>query len=178
MTNNYNENVTERDLKKILKKANQSEEQLEIKKFILILLGVVIVVLGFYVFTKKVVNKTATNTKKQEVVFDYNKTIMGSLLNRPYDEYYALIYNAESPKANYYYSMFSSYKAKEGSIKIYTIDLSDSMNSKFYSKNQSNPSAKDLTDLKVSDLTLIKVKDKKINKFVENEDSIKAELGL
>ena len=52
------------------------------------------------------------------------------------------------------------------------------MNEKFYSKEESNPKAKSISELKLSDLTLIKVKNKQITKYVENQDSIKAELGI
>ena len=174
---NYNENLTDKELEKIIKRTNRTEEQKEIKKFLIILFFVIVIVLGFYFFTKDVVKKETSN-KKAQVTFNYDKTIMGALFNRPYDEYYALIFNSEDVKANYYGSLFSSYKSKEGAIKIYMVDLSDSMNDKFYNKKKSNPNAKTLDDLKVSDLTLLKIKDKKITKFIETEDEIKSELGL
>ena len=174
-----NENVTEKDLRKIVRKTNRTEEQKEIKKFIIILLGVILVVVAFYFFTKDVVKKDSEQKKeKTEVTFNYNRIIMGELFNRPYDEYYALIYNTEDLQANYYYSLFSNYSAKENSLKIYTVDLNDEMNKKFYNKNNSNPNAKSLEDLQVSNLTLIKIKDKKINKYIEKEEDIRSELGL
>lgn len=176
-----NENVTEKQLKKIVKKANRTEEQQEIKKFIIILLIVVLIVVGMYFLTKNVVKKddaSKNNNEKTEITFDYEKIILGELLNRPYDEYYVLIYNSKDAKVNAYSNIVSTYKAKENSLKIYIADLNDSMNEKFYSKEDSNPKAKSIADLKLSDLTLIKVKNKQINKYVENQDSIKVELGI
>ena len=175
-----NENVTEKQLKKIVKKANKTEEQQEIKKFLIILLIVVLIVVGMYFLTKDVVKNKEDKKEetKTEVTFDYSKIILGELLNRPYDEYYVLIYNSKDPKVNTYSNFVSTYKANEKSLKIYIADLNDSMNEKFYSKEESNPKAKSISELKLSDLTLIKVKNKQITKYVENQDSIKAELGI
>ena len=177
-----NENVTERDLKRIIKQANRTEEQVELKKFVIILLGVFIVIVTTYFLTRNMVEKNnannAANNKKAEVTFDYSKIILGELLNRPYDEYYVLVYNSKNPRSNYYYNFASMYMAKDDALKIYVADLNDDMNSKFYSKKESNKDAKSVDELKVGDLTLIKVKDKQIVKYIEDEDGINTELGL
>lgn len=174
-----NENVTEKELKKIIRKTNKTEEQLEIKKFIIILFSVIIIIIGVYFLTKNVVTKNNdTNTSEKEVTFDYSKLILGSLLNRPYDEYYVLVYSSKNPSANYYSNLEYSYSTKEDAIKIYTADLNDEMNAKFYNKDGSNPNAKTIEDLQLGDLTLIKVKNKEIVKYIEDIDSIKSELGL
>ena len=175
-----NENVTEKDLKRIMKKANQTEEQAEIKKFIIIFVIVSIIVIGAYFFTKRFVKKTETTTphQKQEITFDYSKIILGELLNRPYDEYYVLICSSKNPEFNYYNRLMQSYSSKENSIKIYLSDLDDSMNEKFYTKKETNPEAKSVEELKVGDLTLIKVKKGAIKKYIEDVDGIKQELGL
>ena len=79
-----NENVTEKDLKKIIKQANRTEEQIELKKFIIILLGVFIIIVATYFLTRNVVDKNSKNNtennKKAEVTFDYSKIILGELL--------------------------------------------------------------------------------------------------
>ena len=173
--------VNKRELKKLARQVTETEEQSVIKKFIIILLGLVILIVGVYFFTRAFVTKDLNKEKeetKTEVTFDYSKTVLGSLLNRPYNEYYVLVYNSEDLKANYYNSIASSYQVKENSIKIYIADLSDSMNEKFYNSKKSNPKAKTIDELQVGDLTLIKVKDKAINKYIEKEEDIRAELGL
>lgn len=172
--------VDEKQLKKLAKKVNRTEEQKEIKKFILILGIVIILVIGVYFFTKIYVVKD-TNDKddtKTEITFNYNKTILGSLFNRPYDEYYVIVFDSEDLQANYYYNLVSSYQNKSNASKIYIADLNDSMNKKFYNKDESNPQAQEASELKVKDLTLIKIKNKKINRYLEDVDSIKKELGI
>lgn len=171
--------VDKKALKKLTKQVRVTEENKEVKKFIVILLIVVVLVVGVYFFTRAFVTKDLNKgDDTKEVVFDYNKTILGALLNRPYDEYYVLVYNSKDLKANYYSSFISSYKNKENSLKIYFADLNDSMNKKFYNKDKSNKNAKSVDELSVGDLTLIKVSNKNIVKYIENSDLIKQELGL
>lgn len=173
--------VNKRELRKLARQVTETEEQSVIKKFIIILLVLVILIVGVYFFTRAFVTKDLNNEKEQtktEVTFDYSKTVLGSLLNRPYNEYYVLVYNSKDLKANYYNSIASSYQTKEGAIKIYIADLNDSMNEKFYNSKKSNPNAKSIDELQVGNLTLIKVKDKTINKYIEKEEDIRTELGL
>lgn len=171
--------VNKKELKKLARQVSGTEEKKEVLKFLIILGVVVIIVVAVYFLTKNyVVKDNKSSDTKTEVTFDYTKTILGSLFNRPYSEYYVLVYNSKDLKANYYANLVSSYQNKENALKIYTADLNDSMNEKFYDKSESNPKATDVSELKVKDLTLIKIKDKKIVKYLENVDSIKQELGL
>lgn len=173
--------VNKRELKKLARQVTETEEQSVIKKFVIIVLVLVILIVGVYFFTRAFVTKDLnkeTQEAKTEVTFDYTKTVLGSLLNRPYNEYYVLVYNSEDLKANYYSGLVSSYQSKENAIKIYIADLNDSMNEKFYDSKKSNPNAKSIEELQVGDLTLIKVKDKTIKKYIEKEEEIRTELGL
>ena len=173
--------LSKKEEKKMAKQVYKTDEQNEIKKFIIILLIVGIIVVAAYFLTRIFVTKDLLNQdqkEKTEAVFDYNITIVGSMLNRPYDEYYVLAYSSKSPEVNYYAGILSRYQEKEDSLKIYVVDLNDSMNSSYYSKDETNPEAKNIEDLKLGDFTLIKVKNKQISKYLESADSIKAELGL
>ena len=92
--------------KKFGKKANvktlkiQTTEQSELKSFLIVILVVLVGVGLLFLATKAFVTKDLfgdkkENTEEKEVVgeVNYDVTIMGSLLNRPYDEYYAVIYD-------------------------------------------------------------------------------------
>ena len=172
--------VNKRELKKLARQVTETEEQSVIKKFIIIVLVLAVLIIGVYFFTRAFVTKDLKKAEEQktEITFDYTKTVLGALLNRPYDEYYVLVYNSEDLKANYYSGIVSSYQMKENAIKIYVADLNDSMNEKFYNSKKSNPNAKTIDELQVGDLTLIKVNDKTISKYIEKEEDIRLELGL
>lgn len=168
-----------KDNKKI--KNIKTDEQKEIIKFIIILVVVVALVVGIYFFTKKFVTKDESKDETQEVTgtVNYNVTIIGELLNRPYDEYYAIIYDSTSNDAAKYQGIYSSFSTSpESTTKMYYIDLSNKLNESYYSEDGTNPKAKSINELKLGDFTLIKVKNGKISKYLEDEDAIKKELGL
>lgn len=170
-------------MNKETKKINnfKTEEQKEIMKFIIILVVVVALVVGIYFFTKKFVTKDEENKETQAVTgtVNYNVTIIGELLNRPYDEYYAIIYDSTSNDAGKYQGIYSQFTTGENSTtKMYYIDLSNKLNESYYSEEESNPKATTIADLKLGDFTLIKVKDGKIVKYLEDEKEVKKELGM
>lgn len=173
---------------KKVKKANKikeekfkSEDQESIIRFIKILIGVIICVVLIYFITRAFVKKDLTDTKEETPVTEisYSKMVFGTMLNRPYDEYYVFAYSSEDTKAYYYSVLGESYMNEEDSLYIYYVDLEDSMNSKYVSTDgTTNPKATKVEDLRVGDLTLIKVKNGKINKYLENLKDIKNELGI
>ena len=61
--------------------------------------------------------------------------------------------------------------------KIYQLDLNDGFNKKYKSET-SNPDAKSINELKFGKLTLIKVKNGNIVKYIENKDDIRSELNI
>ena len=170
-------------MNKETKKINnfKTEEQKEIIKFIIIIVVVVSLVVGIYFFTKKFVTKDEEKKETQEITgtVNYNVTIIGELLNRPYNEYYAIIYDSTSNDAGKYQGIYSKFTTGEKSTtKMYYIDLSNKLNKDYYSEEETNPKAKSIKELKLGDFTLIKVKDGKIIKYLEDEEEVKKELGM
>lgn len=166
-----------KDTKKM--KNVKTEEQKEIIKFLIILVVVVVLVVGIYFFTKKFVTKE--DEKKEEITgtVNYNVTIVGELLNRPYDEYYVLAYDSKGTKAGQYQGIYSNFTSSPASTtKMYYIDLANKLNEEYRSSEETNPKATSISELKLGELTLIKVKDGKIVKYLEDEDAIKKELEL
>lgn len=159
----------------------QTTEQSELKSFLAVILVVVGCVLGLYIVTTVFVAEDEVEKKDEEVagVVNYDVAIMGQLLNRPYDEYYALVYDAEG---DYMYEMaaiLTTYNGKEKHKHIYTIDLGNKLNESYYDpQNASTKAVKNLEDLKVGDITLIKVKKGKISKIITEMDKMKKELGI
>lgn len=170
-------------MNKETKKINnfKTEEQKEIIKFIIIIVVVVSLVVGIYFFTKKFVTKDEEKKETQEITgtVNYNVTIIGELLNRPYNEYYAIIYDSTSNDAGKYQGIYSKFTTGEKSTtKMYYVDLSNKLNKDYYSEEETNPKAKSIKELKLGDFTLIKVKDGKIIKYLEDEEEVKKELGM
>lgn len=163
--------------KKLKQQKYYTEEQKEIRKFVFIILGLFVIIGAIYFITDKFVEEGNNQVLDGEINFD--KATIGTLLNRPYEEYYALIYNSESTNSPYYSSIKNGYTGKSDSIKLYFIDLKNDMNSKYYNKNndgKSNSNAKTIEDLNLGDITLIKVKNGEIISYIDNVDNIVKEL--
>lgn len=172
------------------KKANQNKvvyrtsEQDEMIKFIVVILVVLLCVGGVYLFTRAFITKdlfkdeVETSEVSQEGKVDYNVAIMGQLLNRPYKQYYAVIYDSEGDYAVDMYSLVASYSKVKDHKHIYTIDLANELNKPYYDAEKVNKDAESVSEMKVGDITLIKVKNGKIDKYIVDLAKMKKELGI
>lgn len=157
----------------------RTEEQLEIIKFIRILLIVIVFVSIFYFVTRFFVKKDILNKEEKatSVEIAYDKIVFGMLLNRPYDEYYVLSYAADDINSGYYSYLISNYTQKEDNKYIYYIDTNDSLNKDYIADdNKTNIKATNLKEIKVGKLALFKVNNGKLVKVLDNLDDIKEEL--
>lgn len=177
-----NDKVKTKNIKKVDIDKYTSEESKEVKRFIIILLSIIVLVLAVYGITR-LVNKDKDNNDDRTVTagsIDYDKVSVGTLFNRADSEYYVIVYDGEAPNAIYYSALMNKYMDKEKSNKVYFCDLSNELNKKYYvgEDKDSNPNATTSSELAFKDLTLIKIKNGKIVKYLETLDTIKTELGI
>ena len=76
------------------------------------------------------------------------------------------------------YKLVYAYVKKKDAKHIYTIDLSNELNKSYYDKENVNKDATKLSDMKVGDITLIKVKNGKIDKYIVDYAKMQKELGV
>ena len=155
----------------------KSNDEQEISSFIKILIGVVIVIAGIWLITNHINKDKNSDLNNTKGTVDYNLIVVGSIFNRPETEYYVLAFDSKDNNAVVYNSFLNSYQAKEKALRIYYINLDNEFNKDYYSE-KGNSNAKSLEELKISNPTLIKIKDKNIVKYVEGKDNIKSELGI
>lgn len=173
----------EKKAKKIKQEKYHSEEQTEMIRFIRILIIVVIFVLAIYFLTRIFVTKDLFNndnnkeTETIEGTINYNVTLIGSMLNKAEDEYYVLIYDTENVRSIYYSGLMSSYARGENALKVYYADLNNELNQKFYDPDNINLETNNISDLRVGDLTLVKVSNGRIAEILGDEEKIAEELA-
>lgn len=178
----------EKEKSKVKKKNVRYEttEQAEIKNFIVVLIVVVLCVGGIYLATRLFVTKDLFKDEEEKVeevaagVVNYEVATMGMILNRPYDEYYVAIYDNTST-STYFYDMLSlvyGYYENEKHLPVYTVDLANVMNESYYNPENVNVNAKTLAEIKVGDITLLKIKKGKIDKFIVDYAKMQKELGV
>ncbi len=167
----------EKKQKKIKPIKYRSEEIEEIRRFIILLVVVILLIVAVYFITRIFVTKDLLNSDdtESEIVegsINYSITLIGNMLNKPDDEYYVVIYNAEDLRAVYYSSLMSNYLRNEEPLALYYVDLSNILNAKFYDPDNITTDIESISDLRVGDLTLIKVEDNEIAEIITDEEEI------
>lgn len=158
-----------------------SEDENVIRNFIFIIIFIVILA-GIAYLTSEVFKKDEKDTVELvEGAINYDKVVVGTMLNRPYDEYYVLAYDSEEAEAVKYSAMITTYKGSddEDKLKIYFLDLSNELNKKYYNvndDNKSNKNAQKIEDLDFGDLTLLHIKKGKITEYLEDYKTIQEKL--
>ena len=164
--------------KQDLKDFKEKNQGINIKTFIYITIGVI----GFFalmlVFTKIKTGEWNIFTKENGIKYSAEvqniKILCGSVLNREDKEYYVLAYNMQEDSASLYETVVEKYKEGKDTLPLYKLDLANSRNN--ICKGDSLNITNDVTTLKLSIPTLIKVKDGKIIENYTNYDSIKNHL--
>lgn len=140
-------------------------------------LAIVLIFLGiFYLLTVYLINKdtSSSSTEKEvsEATIQYEEILAGSSFSINDSEYLVLYYDKSSDelKSNIT-NLISSYKEKDEHLSIYTVDMSSAFNKNFIASS-SNKSPDSVSELEISDTTLIKFKDGKVVDYIENYDNI------
>lgn len=179
----------EKEKKKVKKNKvkYQTDEQLEIRNFIIVILVVLLCVGGLYLATRLFVTKDLfkdkTENETQEVsdgTINYDVAIIGTMLQKKDKEYYVAIYD-QSDKGKYLADMLKlsrKYEEKEKHLPLYIVDLSNKLNEGYYDPENVNVEAKTVKDMKVGDITLLKVKKGKITKYIVDYAKMEKELGI
>ncbi len=113
----------------------------------------------------------APNKKETEISYEY--ILAGTIFNRMDNEYYVVFDKFETEKSNIYLK----YIIDSSSVKIpiYKINMNIEANSQYYS-DVSNPKVQKVRDLKIKDVTLIKIKNGKNVLYLDDIEEIKNEL--
>ena len=153
-------------------KNSPSDAVIELRKYIIVLVGIVVIFLGLYIFTGKIVTKDMDkdNTDTIKVEIGYDEILMGNILNRNYTNYMVLIYNVsfDSDLAN----LYNTYSSKENVTKMFYVDLSKKFNSQYYNIGTKTTIPEDIKDIKVGDYTLFYINAGSITKVITNREEI------
>ena len=157
--------------KKVKETKIMSDDVVKVRNMLILLVGVVIVCVGLFFLTEKMIEKdTKTNEETTEVEFDNDIATIGTMFNRNYDEYYVLLYSKEEHSKDLD-SVLDSYRSSDNYIKTYYIDLDKKINSiALKDKLVKNPT--NSNEVSVNGPTLFKIKDGKAIKTIDGIDNI------
>lgn len=152
-------------------KKYESEDSSEIRNLIIITVIIALIATGLYFLTEKVLNKKENNNNT-EVSFNYDEATIGTMFNRPYDEYYVFIYDSTDDNATVYNNIVKTYRAKDDSKKLYFIDLNDGLN-KIAVSDTTNKKPASSEEVKVSGSALYLIKNGKVTAaYTESYDNV------
>lgn len=162
---NAKKETKEVEVKKQVHKKSNNESKApvtsnEMTNLIKIVLVVTAVFLIFYGITTLVTNKEQTGTDSEKVTIQYDEILLGTLFEQSNSEYYVLITTEDDFYVSTYSSLLSIYTAKENTFRVYNANLDNGFN-KSYKAEEANIS-NNLKELKLTDSTLLKIKDKTI----------------
>ena len=160
----------------------QTEEQKEMLHFLIVLVVIVLFVVGVYFISKMfVMDKSLFEISYNNGAINTERAIVVTMLNRPEKEYYVLVYDEKASNAVYYSAISTNYtQNQEKALKVYHVDLGNVLNQDYYvgENGRSNPKAGKVSDFKFKNLTLLYVKNGKVEKYIEDEENIKKELAV
>ena len=152
-------------------KKYESKDSSEIRNLIIITVIIALIATGLYFLTEKVLNKKENN-KTSEVTFNYDEATIGTMFNRPYDEYYAFIYDSTDDNATVYNNIIKTYRAKDDAKKLYFIDLNDGLN-KIAVSDTTNKNPASSEEVKVNGSALYLIKNGKVTSaYTESYDKV------
>jgi len=155
---------------------NYNEDDKAIKNFIIIFVIVILAVFGIYMLTKYVVvkdNESESSEETQEVEINNSVAIVGTMLNKGDEHYYVMLYRDDDENSGEYLTLQSTYSASEDALPVFTVDLSNALNEKFYDKDNVNLDSDDINELRFGDFTVLEVKKGKIVKSYTSVDKVK-----
>lgn len=112
-----------------------------------------------------------TKPTKEATSISYEYILIGTVFDRAEDEYFVLFDDFEKNLNSNLSELVANKK-----IPVYKVDMSKGENASYLSE-KSNPNAKSVGDLKINDVTLIRIKKGKIIKYITGVDNIEAYLN-
>lgn len=186
-TNGKKNNVKQNTIKKVNKPVEVKNEETDkekdikqIKEFIVVALIIAVVFIVVYLLTLGA-NKIGwfdphyTKPAVSAAEISYEDILAGTILTRSDYEYYVAIADFEEDFTMYLESLIDDYRKKEGALTLYTVDLSEGLNSYLISK-ESSTLVNNVKDLKINDQTLLHIKNGKVTESFVGIDNIETVL--
>lgn len=161
--------------KEIKRTKQMNEDYQKALAFIVVLAVIAGLVFLLFIFNGKFVSKDyfqeTTTTTTTEVSYDSSLLTVSTLFSVSDEEYYVMFYDTEDDLTNFLYEgLVVSYN---GDISLYSVDLNNVMNRKYYDKNgEANKAPTKSSGVLVTGPTLMHIKKKKVVDYITDRDAI------
>lgn len=164
------------DSKEIKQSAFVNEDYQKVKAFIIILI-IVLILLGLLYFlngkyvTKDEFQDNKTTTTTTEVSYDDTVITVDKMFKIKEDKYMVLLFDKSDKKEEVLYNNLVLYY--KGSTPIYSVDLSNKMNSKYFNLNkEENKLPTSPSEVNVHGARLIIFEKGKVTSYISDKDEI------
>lgn len=163
--------MKKKEKKNIIDRQVQNNLNPEIKTAIKIVCGILIVFLLVYLIAGLLTGEIKLGKeKKQEVSIQYSEILAEQTFKQNKDEYFVMFYDFESNSASLMQTISGELSQN---ISVYEVDLNKKFNKNYISEGKLNTKPSKISELKVTNPTLIKIKNKKVDKFLTGIEKIK-----
>ena len=131
-----------------------TSDEIRLDSFLKII-GILLIILIVFTLITMFIKREKKETP-QESTIQYTKIIVGSILNRPEENYYVLVEAKDDANLSTYESLINTYNEKDDHLKVYFVDLNDAFNNTYYSED-SNLDITDISDIRFSKTTLLHI---------------------
>lgn len=154
--------------------ANYNED---VVKIIKIVCAIAICFAMVYFATSIINGELFGKEETTEVEIQKVEILMGETFEKEDSEYIITYYDFDDKiYSNLYTMLVEKYNSNSKAIPMYKVDLSTNFSKKYMASEEenSNTNPTELSNLKIKGATLIRIKDKKVVKYIEGKDDIKS----
>lgn len=142
----------------------------EFSTIIRIVVGILLFLVAVYYLGGVVTGNIKLKKDPKTVEIQYSEILAEQTFKQNNDSYYVLYYDFSLNEKSVV-EAFSSNLSNDASL--YKVDLNKKFNSLYVTSDNSNKNPKNLSELKINGITLIKINNGKVEKYIEGIDNIK-----
>lgn len=172
--------MTRKEMRKQQKKnrvVNNTSSSDEISKIIKIIAAIVVCFAIVYFATSYITGRMSGKEETGEVEIQKEEILISETFEKADKEYMVVYYDYEDDvNADLYAMLIQNYNNKKKDIPIYKVDLGTNLSNNYVAQaeEKSNTKPTALSNLKIKGATVIRIKDKKVVKYVEGKEQIKS----
>ena len=156
-------------------KVEETTSHYSLKSIIVLIICVLVVFFGFYLFTLRMTKKNDTSTTEkteEEISISYDTIVLGQSLSMGDEAYYVLFYDfSDDDTSSVYQNLFTNYQSKK-ELPIYRVDMSSGFKKNYLTDGEANYNPSSIAEFSIKGATLMKIDNHEVVDYIEGEGNI------
>lgn len=168
-----NDPVPKKEVKQVIEKIPLSAE---VKNLLKLVLWIVIILIPIFVITYALTRtEREVPLPDEEIRIQYDEILLSRLLVQGESEYHVLVYDQDDNFLPLYMTIIQGYKMEDDSSAIFIASMNEGLNRMFIAE-ESNTHVTDINDLRISEVTLFRIRNNRIVSVHEGREAVIAAL--